>query len=106
MYLQKPFAFIRVLDCPATRILVDNLAGSLLTLFLIGPHQNPHTLKDQNEPRVRLQNLPMIERVLLLQSISEPIATTSWLSLPSGKKPGRPSKVLEYFEMQKTDSHD
>jgi hypothetical protein len=50
--------------------------------------------------------LPMIERVLLLQSISEPIATTSWLSLPSGKKPGRPSKVLEYFEMQKTDSHD
>jgi hypothetical protein len=106
MYLQEPFASIHALGCPGARILVDNLTVSLIALFFIGPHQNPHTLKDQNEPRVRLQNLPMIYHVLLLQSTSEPIATTGWLPLPSGKKPGRPSKVLEYFEMQKTDSHD
>jgi len=106
MYLKEPFVSIHVLGCPGTQILVGNLAVSLLALFLKGPHQNPHTLKDQNEPRVRLQSLPMIERVLLLQSTGKPIATTGWLPLPSGKKPGRPSKVLEYFEMQKTDSHD
>jgi len=106
MYLQEPFASISALSCPGARILVDNLTVSLIALFLIGPHQNPHTLKDQNEPRVRLQNLPMIYRVLLLQSTNEPIATTGWLPLPSGKKPGRPSEVLEYFEIQKTDSHD
>jgi hypothetical protein len=50
--------------------------------------------------------LSMIKLVLLLHATGEPIATTGWLPLPSGKKPGRPSEVMEYFEMQKTDSHD
>ena len=106
MYLQEPFESIRVLSCLGTRIRVGNLAVILLALFWKGPHQNPHILKDQNAPRVHLQSLSMIKLVLLLHATGEPIATTGWLPLPSGKKPGRPSKVLEYFEMQKTDSHD
>ena len=106
MYLQEPFASIRVLGCLGAQIHVGNILVNLLALFLKGPHQNPHILKDQNAPKVRLQSLSMIKLVLLLHSTGEPIATTGWHPLPSGKKPGRPSEVLEYFEMQKTNSHD
>ena len=106
MYLQEPFASIRVLGCPDAQIRVDNLVVNLFALFRKDSHQNPHILKDQNAPRVLLQSLPMIKLFLLLQSIVEPIATTGWLPLPNGKKPGRPSVVLECFEMKKINSHN
>jgi hypothetical protein len=48
----------------------------------------------------------MIERILLLQSTYESIATTGWPPLPSGRKPERPFEFLEYSEIKKTDSHD